>query len=669
MKKYLIILTFITILSIILNIFPTQLYACIRCEILAQLDNSEIVPPQVINRTPLYYPQELQDELIMGRVVLEVTVLADSTIGYIGIIESVPELDSLAIANVMEWTFEPAYRDDEPTIGLLTVEVNFIPDFLEIDEEIALADTIMIDTAEIERLQDKIEKFIDTRQEPINHSLNLVNEPFYCENYHIISWQRRVPYIKRDNFSIIPSQTLSSHIFQNYYPLYKADVSKHSWSFSSTEYTLPVTFIEGYAGIGFLDMDFAHINLGKNNALNIDDLQIWATLLFQDGFWMGVNEKSTNLAINLKYPLGRHRFYWNSLFISQDIPPVKISNQYEYITNLPYEEKINEHSVFWENPYLNLGLRYETMEYRKIPEIERPERTLYQLLLNRTLHWRNHRINLQYEYFDIDETEFFSYPYLTTKHKDIRKIWYSYGSDQIKFETEAFSGMGFNYHSHSQLSYHPAELYSVGLGLLDSEPRFNQQNSVSTLIKNDLYATLNINTSFGHFKTSFGQRKQRQYGLSYHYLDDFLDPEEELISSGNEKTVDLSTPYVSGEFEVTQSLGVTDWLLAGFVTSNVNNELDYLPRWYGKTNLECRYNLLHNNAITAGLIYLHTEEYYTPIRKVPATNVLDGYIRISITRLFDIQADAKNLLETDAVFGYPVAGIHWNLGIRWFFFN
>jgi hypothetical protein len=660
LKKALFILLLL-LFAIFIHNHLMELSACVRCDLLAERFAENDSPPEIIKQTPLFYPQELQDAAVMGTVILDVTVLPDSTVGYIEVKESVPELDSLAIYNISQWDFAPAFREDEPVIGVLTVELSFIP---EIFEE-AAPDTLYFDS---ESLTEMIDDTILKRQEPLKHSLSLINRPIYNENYHLISWEHNNRLIRRDAFTLIPSVTLPHHQLQNYYPFYSIDLSEHSWSFRSREYLLPVTYIEAYAGLGFLDMDYAHIDLAKNNSFNVENLQVRAVMFFQDGYWMGVREKSSNFAFGVVYPFGSHTLRWNSLYLDQDIPPLKFRDQHEYTVNVSYEEKLTEHSLLWENNYLNAGLRYEVSRFRQTEEEEQPERTLYQLLLSRDFKWRQHRIEFGWEYFDTEETENFSSPFLTDKHKDIRRVSYGYDGNRLKLSSEIFAGLNFTYHTHSRLDYRFSESLSGNIGVLESSERSGNHFTVRTVTNRDLYAGLQLDSSIGRVKLGGGQREYVQYGLTYHYLGRFLPLEENLRRV--EEQVALTTPYLQSEYNmIGQSWGVTEWLLSGSLQGNLRDELDYFPRWFGNTNLECRYNLLHHNALTAGLNFRYTSGFYTPYNKVEATNTLDGYLRISITRLFDIQADAKNLLDTDTVYGYPVAGVHWNVGIRWFFFN
>ena len=656
-RNLLLLLLLITMLSALTG----DLSACIRCDLLAQLNAEISEPPRAVYRAPLYYPPELQRDMIAGTVILDVTVLPDSTIGYIEVTESIPELDSLAIANVREWEFVPAIRNDEPVIGTLTVEISFVPEFFDEEEEIPVS------IPDLEKLQDKIDRVIDKQQEPLKHTLSLVNLPAYNENYHLISWDRYQPYLHKNRFTIIPACTIPIHSFQNCYPLYEQEVTIQNWRFETRDYELPVTFVDAYAGLGYLNMDYGHIRLAKNDFLDLEDFRIGTSILFQDGYWMGMREKSSNYTLDTRLPVGPHTFRWYFLHINQDIPANKWRDQYEYLANVGYSEKISEHSLLWDNPVLNIGFRYEKLKYSDTPLEEQPERTLYQLMLKRDFEWRHHYLGLTWEYFDLDDSEGISKPYLTESFRDIGKIVYKYRNNNLDIWSENYSGNSYKYHTHSELNYRFSDYVTAGIGVLDNSPRTESYDYIRTIIARDLYSTVAWKSVIGDIRATLGERDYIQYGDTKAAGNSELNCRWD--TNRNEPKQELTTLYIEGEHILMRSYGVTDWSLLSHLNARLDNELDYFPLYYGKVNLECRYNLLHDNAITAGLIYHYTGEFTTPHHIVESAEMLDGYIRISITRLFDIQADARNLLQSESLYGYPVAGIHWNVGIRWYFLN
>jgi len=75
-------------LALLISLFSTILFSCIKCDLIAQELSNELTPPRIISRTTPIYPVELAEQEISGTVILDVTILPDSTIGYIEIVES-----------------------------------------------------------------------------------------------------------------------------------------------------------------------------------------------------------------------------------------------------------------------------------------------------------------------------------------------------------------------------------------------------------------------------------------------------------------------------------------------------------------------------------------------------------------------------------------------------
>jgi len=630
---------------LLLLLFLTALFAVCLDNLFAQIEEEPVEPPRAVYRAPLYYPPELQRDMISGTVVLDVTVLPDSTIGYIEVKESVPELDSLAIANVREWEFTPALRNGEPSTGVLTVEIDFVPEYIADEVEIPVS------APDLDVLYEKVDLYIEKQQEPFIHNLNSINLPAYNENYHLISWNRYTPIMRKNGFTILPSSTIPIHTFQNYFPLYEQKLTEHTWTFESRDYELPITFVDTYAGLGYLNMDYGHIRLAKNNFLDLENFQIGTAILFQDGYWMGTREKSSNYTLDVRLPLGNHTFSWNFLHVNQDIPPVKFRDQVEYLVNVSYSEKISEHSLTWHNPFLNLGFRYEKIRHDFTPLEIQDRRTTYQILLNRQFDWRQHYLDLTWEYFaNADREDSDSLPFITDG-----SAVYGFKGEKLDLRTELLTGYIYDYYTHSTVDYHVSDNFTAGIGILDNSPWAEFDDYIRMIITRDLYSSLHLNSLIGEVRAIVGQRDYVQYGDINSSGNEALSTKD--YTERSEGKGELTTQYISAEHRLKRSYGVTDWSLLSQLNAHLDNDLYFIPSYYGRINLECRYNLLHNNAITAGLVYHHTGEFETPLDRVESTNMLDGYIRISITKLFDIQADARNLLQSESLYGYPVAGL------------
>jgi len=646
-------------LALLISLFSTILFSCIKCDLIAQELSNELTPPRIISRTTPIYPVELAEQEISGTVILDVTILPDSTIGYIEIVESIPELDSLAIETVYEWEFIPGLRGDEPSIGIVTVEVEFMPEALF--EEIAVVDSV-----DRQEILTEVNEYTESRRRFYQDNLNRLNYPLYNENYHLFSWSGHQPYTTLNSFSVIPGYTAPFHLLQYHFPFYRTTLSNHTFDFTTEPYELPVTVIEAYLGTGYLDMDYAHVNLAKNDALDIDDLQLRIGMIMENGYWLENYEKSSNFMMDVYYPFDRIAFRWNSMLVNQDIPKAKFRNPAEPEALTYFSENIAQHSLMIANPYLNLGFRYESLSYKESGQPLKPERELWQLNLNRSFRLDRHSLAVNWEYFWTDVNDFSLAPYLSDKHSDIRKINYSWETDRFEVNSTLFSGYGYKYHSTSEFSVRVTPELSTGLYYLTNDLReinylapYPENVGLYQAVKEDLAASLSYNHNSYSGTIKIGREESEQYKMVH------ISPVH-LEITGRESFY-LQTDYSLGisyrQFDI-------DLYGNGKMYPEEEEDLLYLPQYYFKTGLQLRLNLPHNNALTLGLINNHTSPFKGINNKVlPATNILDAYFRISITNLFDIQADFKNLTEEIDMLGYPVAGMHINASLRWFFFN
>jgi TonB family protein len=89
-------------------------------------DTMPVLVPGFI-RKPVY-PEDARKAGIEGKIVLEVTVCKDGTVGSAEIVEGVPEYPSLgrsAIEAVSQWRFKPATKDGEPVEVGVKVPLEF----------------------------------------------------------------------------------------------------------------------------------------------------------------------------------------------------------------------------------------------------------------------------------------------------------------------------------------------------------------------------------------------------------------------------------------------------------------------------------------------------------------------------------------------------------------
>ncbi len=668
----------------------SPMIACARCSLAEGIRHNEldVVPPQIIRETPPYYP--LEYHVFEGTVLLEITVLPDSTIGYIEIKESIPVLDSLAKQTVREWEFIPAYKEGEAVVGFLDVAVEFVAD------ETILPDyeEDVFDENELDDLHQMIDDYVKAKREMSKHELLRLPYSTYNENYHLFSPSLTYPLITRNKFTLIPDHLKAFHVMQNLFPFFDFKTYPHKWEFRTEDYNIPVTLVESYMGLGYMNMDYAHIKLKNNNTFSIEGLQLISSYFTDDGYWMGSDEKNSNFMLDLFYPFGNYSFRWNMLTIDQSIPSTKlryIDNQHFDIQ--PVENKLNEHMLYFNNPYLDIGLRYEKSIYKLEADkndLDRSERELLQMNLNRSFFLSNHSFNMKWERLLSWNQDDKILTNLINKDNDIQTLTYIFDTDLLYLNAEILSGLEYKYRADSYLEYRFNNLLNWRVGAIESElhsidnDNINFQESwfttdnrfVHQIIESDIYSTITLNElNQGLFRSiilslTAGKRKfveSESYVSSFETIDREQDSEKIFVTEISE----VGTYYLKNDYSISLHMGNISWELYGFGKIYFDNdEMQFLPRLFSRSVLECKYHLRHNNIISIGFIHHYFSEYKPIHQYSTKTSILDSFARISITNLFDIQADIMNILETETLFGYPSrSGIHINAGIRWLFFN
>jgi hypothetical protein len=165
---------------------------------------------------------------------------------------------------------------------------------------------------------------------------------------------------------------------------------------------------------------------------------------------------------------------------------------------------------------------------------------------------------------------------------------------------------------------------------------------------------------------TFGQSEVRQLDSVSGNL---VAPNSGIVMENGLFQREAELPYVKWNYQMTKELFDLEWTLHSDVKCELDTSLSYHPRWTLRHGIESRKNFKYQNAITVGLAHNYVSEYATPVEEIEQTTILDGYVRVSITPLFDVQADAKNILQANRVYGSAVPGIHWNASVRWFFVN
>ena len=92
-------------------------------------DEAGVSLPQPARQVKADYTEEARANRIEGKVVLDVVVMADGTIGDVKVTESLDSiygLDKNAVAAMRQWVFKPGQKDGKPVAVRVAVMMNFV---------------------------------------------------------------------------------------------------------------------------------------------------------------------------------------------------------------------------------------------------------------------------------------------------------------------------------------------------------------------------------------------------------------------------------------------------------------------------------------------------------------------------------------------------------------
>jgi len=545
----------------------------------------------------------------------------------------------IAVDLVSQDTELPAIQ--EVIDSVLTADI----DSLEVE---GLSSEVVEETVSIEELEHKLLNFITERK----NSRKYLNLPFlhHSENFHYSALFDPIIIFQKIGFSLIPYKVKNYHVFQNFQSLLLTDQEKGTISFYQENYDLPIPLTESFLALGDNNMNHAGIWFAKGDIFSIKDLQLETSYLGQEGDWLGVNETSRNFNLHVlkKYSFGVIHF--NSTIIDQEISALKLT---EDPVDDSAAEKFSDASVRFNTRFLNLGFRYEKWELNK------NFRKTGSLLLNKDLSYRNHRLDLKYEYFRQ------SYEH-DSEQKNLFSVDHNSRFLFINFTNNARYEDNDNYFIYSDLSCKllaPLAVKLVVEQIDSSGPEnifFKSKKGIGFTI-----ITKNINSEL------VAGKMQRDM---------------ENDNSSKNGSINIKYNYLEFKNIMDFKIGKFGFFIKNYLHYNNDYspseqfEISLIPKWQTKNTFEFSIDLNHGNAISIGLDHLfysdlrdHTSNY-----NVLSSSFINCFFSIKISELFNIKADFINVTDEKSfpysldhssisnIFDYNT---HINFGVNWIFIN
>jgi hypothetical protein len=574
--------------------------------VLLLADNLKI-PAKAVEKIDPKYRKTLLGRGETETVILTVFINPDSSIAKIKVNYGKSPFDSLAVRTVKKWQFEPGFVGGKAVFDSLTTSIEFFG-----------KKEIIIDSAKLYKEivnYDKLFRF---------HYIN--QKTIYRENQHII------PFYDEEKLFMIDEFVLPKNILKRDKQIINFSIIDSLNSdnvFFMKNYKLPVAFSALNAGIGDGDMNFGNIFFSKGNPFGLEDSQISFHFFGQKGNWVN-QEKSFDLGISFFQKIANTELKYSYINIGETLPAIYL-RKYNNLETIKPMNTVNSLTI--NNKLISAGImRY--YEKNSLFHRERDDSTIY--------------FRKNFMFYDLTYNHKISYTHssnyfkgIGTKNKisnDI-KIKYKIASN-VSLKSRFYYGYQYDYFSDNSLD-------------------FKFHNKLISLF----FSQLKTDDAFSFVKT------QRKVGNRI------------FIKSKNNR-IDLFYGFLSNSSKITESKFIKLSTSSNYKYNNIGlilknnfsgyfgNKIIYRPNYLYLADLSITYFLKYDNSISIGMKlssfadYVINEKYI-----VNETNLLDAYLKLSITRRFSFCINAMNIEDKLFVGNVPLNGFHINSAIQWSFYN
>lgn len=478
----------------------------------------------------------------------------------------------------------------------------------------------------VEQFKEQIDLYITYYKE--KEDLPLLNENLiYTENFHWQAFSDPQIYIKDGSFLIHPFRTENYSIVQNFYPIMNINQSINRIDLNVGNYNLKPSLTSSDLALGDNNMNHAAVKFEKGSIIAIPGLNMDFSYLGQEGNWLGNEEHGYSFCSHLWYQLNNQALHFNILRTDQNISSRK--RIYPSISEL---ESIKEDyfapSLFWENPYLNLGLRYESWE------LDDKKRTQNQIVARKAFGTRKLSADISFEYSQKEEN--------------------NVSNDDITVSYD--------------VNYSPSNLDVMANGYMNDNDDFWMDIEAKYLINNKigpLFTLTKIDDQTKSDILAFGIIYEHQKNkISLLYGSDDKSNQDFFLESNLKLSIPINIFL----------LNFKNWLKY-YPEDYDEVDVHYIPKLQTKWQLELAALLPYNNKIKLGVNHCyHSDIDYLSESSSFEYNssIFDLYLAIGITPKFEIRGEIKNLSNSSYLFKNQdilLTGTHFNARVTWFFLN
>ncbi len=525
-----------------------------------------------------------------------------------------------------------------------------------------------IDYSDYLNLFERVEKYKSESRDSFRSDPN--KRLFWSIQGHLFGLSTDNYFIRKDNFTELNSLSPNYLKLQHYNRFYRETLSGDFYHLDKEYYDLPVTAIEVVASTGDYDLGTGYVALKKNKFFDRYNLDFRMNFVKAD-FYNG-SELASNTTGNLIIPFKNS--YLDIAFnsVSFEGPYYRLSPAFRLNSTI-FEENSQSFSAFYNSNLLKFGLKYSAENYQRITP-RTLKREYFQILLNKDFNARNWHGEINYEYF-FHQEDFYSQELnsLSSDLDQVLDLYLSSDYDHLNLSNRIVLTYPYQLLTNSELSYTLTENWKFGVF-----SHFRQ-----TLKKENLFPDFTSDTDDNPISTPFYLNEKNNTGLNLHFSSSHINLEA-AISNANIETELLNSPFakdyqaIKTHFagDIFYSLGKYAFKLSSlmrFYQDYDNYDIHYLPKAMLTNSLEISRDVNHNNFIKTGLAHHYFDAYLAWENSAevlyPQSSLLDIYLGFQITKLFEINAYWKNILDNQIITGHRTIPQSITVLISWNFLN
>jgi len=477
-------------------------------------------------------------------------------------------------------------------------------------------------------------------------------------------------FIRKDNFTELNSLSPTYLKLQHYNRFYTERQSGDFYILDKEYYDLPVTAIEVVASTGDYDLGTGYVALKKNKFFNRYNLDFRMNFL-KAAFYNG-SELASNTSSNLIIPFENSHLDIAYNSVAFEGPSYRLSPAFR-LSNSIFEENSQSVSALYDHNLLKFGLKYTSENYKRITT-STLKREYLQLLVKKdfqTAYWQG---SFSYDYF-FHQEDFYSQELnsLSSDLDQVLDLYLSSDYDHLNLSNRIVLTYPYQLLTNSELCYTLTENWKFGVF-----SHFRQ-----TLKKENLFPDFTSDTDDNPISTPFYLNEKNNTGLNLHFSSSHINMEA-AISNANIETELLNSPFakdyqaIKTHFagDIFYSLGKYAFKLSSlmrFYQDYDNYDIHYLPKAMLTNSLEISRDVNHNNFIKTGLAHHYFDAYLAWQNSAevlyPQSSLLDIYLGFQITKLFEINAYWKNILDNQIITGHRTIPQSITVLISWNFLN